>query len=757
MSIEDNAKKSYPYNGSSLTSGMDAAEKIKEETTMRINTNLTAMNTFNQVTKNQNKISSAVGQLSSGSAITSAADNAAGLAISEKMRAQIRGLDKASSNAQDAISLVQTAESALSSATSLLQRMRELAVQSSSDTNNNDIDRTALQDEFNQLNKELNDIASNTTFNKKTLLDGSLSSTKNSITNLSLANNSLGVTLGKSQSGAYSFAVKVKEETPAVGGSVAAAKSSQTAASYNFIASNGTSTALQSTSAATKTSQYNGNYALSTKINDDKSITVTANGDNGQSFTASIDAATLSAGFAKGGSVEMKFGDGKTAFTTSLTMGAAYADSDNARQALADDIKNVAVSVTGGVDKKDATYANYATMTGADDVKLAVGDTSATFSNGVTVSFDKLTTTDLTVGYTNDNITYDYAGVNVQTGLANGTASAGAGTLSASISGAKTSLDGKDIVINASGQVTIGDYTSTTTLPASITTDTDAGTGAVGAATYQATGTKSITMQNAAGDTFNVDFTVTTAADADNTKTDVITLSGAASVTTLGTETTNANYTYAVTDSNPAAASGTVYAGSGATTATTTMSNLQITSSTDKNTVDIGRFEVDSYASDASGNLTVNVIDDKGNAYTAQLAATEIAAGQSEINKTLSFSSTTSTVKFTMDMNVKADTAAATIATTANITDGANDIAATVNSTFANQTGVLSDALAKKAGVASDAGNKATTASTFNVNTSANAGLTFQVGANSGDTMTINIEKMDSKTWASALRRSTHR
>jgi flagellin len=120
---------------------------------MRINTNLTALNTYSQYTQNNNKIGSAVAKLSSGSAINTAADNAAGLAISEKMRAQIRGLNKASANAQDAISLVQTAEGALDSSTQILQRMRELAVQSSSDTNNNEIDRTALQDEFSSSRK----------------------------------------------------------------------------------------------------------------------------------------------------------------------------------------------------------------------------------------------------------------------------------------------------------------------------------------------------------------------------------------------------------------------------------------------------------------------------------------------------------------------------------------------------------------------------------------------------------------------------
>lgn len=97
------------------------------------------------------------------------------------MRAQIRGLDKAATNAQDAISLVQTAEGSLGGSTAILQRMRELAVQSASDTNGDAIDREALQDEFSQLQEELNDIAKNTTFNKKNLLDGSLSASSKSL------------------------------------------------------------------------------------------------------------------------------------------------------------------------------------------------------------------------------------------------------------------------------------------------------------------------------------------------------------------------------------------------------------------------------------------------------------------------------------------------------------------------------------------------------------------------------------------------
>ena len=139
---------------------------------MRINNNLMAMNTHRQYAVNNGSVSKATERLSSGLKINRAGDDAAGLAISEKMRAQIRGLNMASKNSEDAISLVQTAEGALTETHAILQRMNELAVQSASDTNEDDVDRAALQAEFAALIEEIDDIASKTTFNKKNLLDG---------------------------------------------------------------------------------------------------------------------------------------------------------------------------------------------------------------------------------------------------------------------------------------------------------------------------------------------------------------------------------------------------------------------------------------------------------------------------------------------------------------------------------------------------------------------------------------------------------
>ena len=140
---------------------------------MVINHNLSALNTYNQLNLNTSAMNKSLQKLSSGYAINSAADDAAGLAISEKMRGQIRGLDQASSNAQNAISLVQTAEGALEETTEILQRMRELAAQSASDTNT-DADRESIQTEIDALVEEINRIADTTEFNTKKLLDGSM-------------------------------------------------------------------------------------------------------------------------------------------------------------------------------------------------------------------------------------------------------------------------------------------------------------------------------------------------------------------------------------------------------------------------------------------------------------------------------------------------------------------------------------------------------------------------------------------------------
>ncbi|MDG2769804.1 flagellin, partial [Vibrio parahaemolyticus] len=142
---------------------------------MRINQNISAMNTYSRLTAANNAKSSSLAKLSSGLRINKAGDDAAGLTISEKMRGQIGGLNQAIRNAQDGISLIQTAEGALNETHSILNRMRDLAVQAANDTNTND-DRTAIQQEVNELVSELDRIADTTQFNTQALLDGTFSS-----------------------------------------------------------------------------------------------------------------------------------------------------------------------------------------------------------------------------------------------------------------------------------------------------------------------------------------------------------------------------------------------------------------------------------------------------------------------------------------------------------------------------------------------------------------------------------------------------
>jgi flagellin len=149
---------------------------------------MAALNTNRQLGASNTSLAKSTEKLSSGYRINRAGDDAAGLSISEKMRGQIRGLDRASTNAQDGVSLIQTAEGALNEVHSILQRMRELTVQAANDTNETK-DRDAIKAEQDQLASEIDRIAGQTEFNKKKLLDGSLSGADNKV-NLQVGANS---------------------------------------------------------------------------------------------------------------------------------------------------------------------------------------------------------------------------------------------------------------------------------------------------------------------------------------------------------------------------------------------------------------------------------------------------------------------------------------------------------------------------------------------------------------------------------------
>ncbi|MGN7387124.1 flagellin Hag [Sporosarcina sp. SAFN-015] len=144
---------------------------------MRINHNIAALNTHRQLGANNTQASKNLEKLSSGLKINRAGDDAAGLAISEKMRGQIRGLDMAQKNAQDGISLIQTAEGALNETHAILQRMRELTVQAGNSGTQQSNDLQAIQDEIDELVSEIDGISTRTEFNGKKLLNGDSTTT----------------------------------------------------------------------------------------------------------------------------------------------------------------------------------------------------------------------------------------------------------------------------------------------------------------------------------------------------------------------------------------------------------------------------------------------------------------------------------------------------------------------------------------------------------------------------------------------------
>jgi len=179
-------------------------------------------------------------KLSSGLRINKAGDDAAGLAISEKMRAQVRGLDMASKNAQDGNSLIATAEGALNETHSILQRMRELAVQSGNDTNTSD-DRAEIQKEMDQLTEEVDRISTNTEFNTKKLLDGSSGLKVADGTKIGNANSTSATKVGTYDITVTSLATAAKDAT------VGAVLATDTVAAAGIMTINGTDVAVAAT------------------------------------------------------------------------------------------------------------------------------------------------------------------------------------------------------------------------------------------------------------------------------------------------------------------------------------------------------------------------------------------------------------------------------------------------------------------------------------------------------------------------------
>jgi flagellin len=248
---------------------------------MRIQNNIPALNTHRQYGINNANVAKNVEKLSSGYRINRAGDDAAGLAISEKMRAQIRGLNMASKNSQDAVSMIQTAEGALQSTHNVLQRMRELAVQSASDTNEQVIDRGALEAEFAQLKAEIDDTAAKTRFNDQNLIDGTfqkkVSSTK--VTNASVGTKILGIAVEAAKSGTYAFSATLVAPVTA-GGTAGTPSAITNVGDFNYGTGTGAENVIVTTSAA-----FTG---INTGANNNNAYTFKVDGGNANSLTISL-------------------------------------------------------------------------------------------------------------------------------------------------------------------------------------------------------------------------------------------------------------------------------------------------------------------------------------------------------------------------------------------------------------------------------------------------------------------------------------
>ncbi|HHV58248.1 MAG TPA: flagellin [Firmicutes bacterium] len=294
---------------------------------MIINHNIAALNTYRQLSNNNMIAQKSLEKLSSGLRINRAGDDAAGLAISEKMRGQIRGLEMASKNAQDGISLIQTAEGALNETHSILQRMRELAVQASSDTNTV-ADRAELQKEFDQLAQEITRIGDNTEFNTQKLLNGTYKGTLHIG-----ANESQNITLNVADMRAYNLGV------------VGDAKIEVTATVTD---GGDTTTDIADGSYAVKFNDSLGNYEL---LNAD-GIAVATSAD-GKAWTAAV-------------------GDDTLAFTEAVISGNVTISSGNA-------------TATGTVTNKGLQAGEYTYVAADNALKDSNGNVVATTSDaGVT-------------------------------------------------------------------------------------------------------------------------------------------------------------------------------------------------------------------------------------------------------------------------------------------------------------------------------------------------------------------------------------
>jgi flagellin len=334
---------------------------------MVINHNIAALNTYNQLSRNEKAQKSSLEKLSSGMKINSAADDAAGLAISQKMTAQVKGLDQATSNAQNGISLVQTAEGALGETQSILQRVRELAVQSANDTNTSS-DRTAIQSEVSQLTSEIDRIGKTTQFNAKDLLNGGagLQTSFTVMTVNSIDTNWMQVVSGSADT-AKTGNIAVTGAKAATGATTAVAYQIAATAGANSFDLNGVTLNFSALGGALNTTADAKTIAAT--INSNSSVVgATASADETGKLTITNtnvgSASKLTVGAAAGALTSSVVGDvttGLNATISEATIGTNYIASGNS------------ISVTDGTFKGMQISFNGSTMNATSGLNLATG------------------------------------------------------------------------------------------------------------------------------------------------------------------------------------------------------------------------------------------------------------------------------------------------------------------------------------------------------------------------------------------------
>jgi Flagellin and related hook-associated proteins len=345
---------------------------------MRIQHNIAALNANRMLASNNNAVSKNLEKLSSGYRINSAADDAAGLAISEKMRSQIRGLDQAENNANDGISLVQTAEGALNETASILQRMKELATQSSNGTYQNDVDRENISKEVTALSKEIDRISSSTNFNKINLLDGTLGTSEITSSNSTNAEvKSVAATAGTFNAEKAAATADGDPVDYSVTYLDSNGKKQTTTVTYSDAAKTEATTASAIAAALNGNADISANFTV--KVESDNTLTFTAKtaGKDGASVVTAQNAATAidvaDKGTAKNESSTITFADAATKGDTVSIGGKTYefqAASDISK------VKAGNIAVVIGADK-DESAANLAATLKEYGISSADGTTTA--------------------------------------------------------------------------------------------------------------------------------------------------------------------------------------------------------------------------------------------------------------------------------------------------------------------------------------------------------------------------------------------